>query len=433
MTIGRADGLPPASPLRCRNARLSPLESPVGQRKGQEMTAVEAFRKEVRDWLAENCPASMRTPMPADETPGGGRRARFKNPDTKVWMDRMAERGFVVPMWPKAYGGAGLSRQEAQVLAEEMREINARPAHVGMGISMIGPALLEYGTEAQKLEHLPKIARGEIWWCQGYSEPNAGSDLASLRTSAVEDGDDYIINGQKIWTSGADNADWMFCLVRTDPSAPKHEGITFILFDMTTPGISVRPILLISGLSPFCETFLDNVRVPKNQVVSQVNKGWTVAKRLLQYERTSIGGIGGGGQKVRSLEELATEYVGLENGRIADTALRANILRHRMNDRAYQLTTRRMGEEMADGRAPGAASSMFKYYGTEQNKRRFELMLDMMGTRSLGSVVAEHNAFAPIELDTTRGWLRSKANSIEGGTSEVQLNILAKRVLDLPD
>ncbi|MEZ5549648.1 MAG: acyl-CoA dehydrogenase family protein [Pseudomonadales bacterium] len=397
------------------------------------MKGVDAFRKEVRGWLAENCPASMRTPMPADETPGGGRRARFKNPDTKLWMDRMAERGFIVPMWPKEYGGAGLSKQEAQVLAEEMREINARPAHVGMGISMIGPALLEYGTDAQKLEHLPKIARGEIWWCQGYSEPNAGSDLASLRTSAVEDGDDYIINGQKIWTSGADNADWMFCLVRTDPGAPKHEGITFILFDMTTPGISVKPILLISGLSPFCETFLDNVRVPKHQVVSQVNKGWTVAKRLLQYERTSIGGIGGGSQKVRSLEELAAEYVGLEDGRIADTALRAKVLRHRMNDRAYQLTTRRMGEELADGRAPGAASSMFKYYGTEQNKRRFELMLDMMGTKSLGSVVAEQNVFAPIELDTTRGWLRSKANSIEGGTSEVQLNILAKRVLGLPD
>ena len=400
---------------------------------GRVMSDLEAFRDEVRNWLEENCPPSMRTPMPADEYPGGGRRARFKNPETKLWMERMAERGFVVPMWPREYGGGGLSKAQTQVLAEEMRRINARPAHVGMGISMIGPALLEYGTEAQKKEHLPKIARGEIWWCQGYSEPNAGSDLASLRTSAVEDGDDYIINGQKIWTSGADNADWMFCLVRTDPTAPKHEGITFLLFDMRTPGVTVKPILLISGLSPFCETFLDNVRVPKHQVVSQVNKGWTVAKRLLQYERTSIGGIGGGGQRVKTLEELAADYVGIENGRIRDPFLRADILAHRMNDRAFQLTTRRLGEEIADGRAPGAESSMFKYYGTEQNKRRFELMLDLMGSRSLGSVVAEQNAYDEFELETTRGWLRSKANSIEGGTSEVQLNIIAKRVLGLPD
>ena len=230
------------------------------------MSDLTAFREEVSGWLEANCPKSMRKAMPADEYPGGGRKATYKNPETKLWLDRMAERGFTVPMWPKEYGGGGLTREENQVLAEELRRINARPAHVGMGISMIGPALLEFGTEAQKLEHLPKIARGEIWWCQGYSEPNAGSDLASLRTSAVEDGDEYIINGQKIWTSGADNADWIFCLVRTDPEASKHDGITFVLFDMAGPGITVKPILLISGLSPFCETFFDNARASKSQV-----------------------------------------------------------------------------------------------------------------------------------------------------------------------
>jgi len=393
-----------------------------------------AFREEIRGWLEENCPASMRTPMPADESPGGGRRAVFKNPDTKVWMERMAERGFTVPMWPKEYGGGGLSKEENQVLGEELRRINARPAHVGMGISMIGPALLEFGTEEQKQQHLPKIARGEIWWCQGYSEPGAGSDLASLRTSAVEDGDEYVINGQKIWTSGADHADWIFCLVRTDPDASKHDGITFILFDMDQPGITVKPILLISGLSPFCETFFDNARASKSQVVSVPGKGWTVAKRLLQYERTSIGGIGGGGgQKQATLEELAADYLGVADGKIADSDIRANILRHRMNDRAYGITLRRSVEETASGKAPGAVSSMFKYYGTEQNKRRYELMLDMMGTRGLGTVLSESNPFSGSELDTTRGWLRSKANSIEGGTSEVQLNIIAKRVLGLPD
>ncbi|MFV2089238.1 MAG: acyl-CoA dehydrogenase family protein, partial [Pseudomonadales bacterium] len=286
---------------------------------------------------------------------------------------------------------------------------------------------------AQKLEHLPKIARGEIWWCQGYSEPNAGSDLASLRTTAVEDGDDYIINVQKTWTSGAANADWIFCLVRTDPEASKHDGITFILFDMTDPGVSVKPIKLISGLSPFCETFFDDVRASKSQVVSEVGKGWTVAKRLLQYERTSIGGIGRGSQRVATLEEVAADYVGLEDGRIADTAVRSAITQQRMNDQAYQLTMRRSVEESASGKAPGAVSSMFKYYGTEQNKRRYEVLLEMMGTRSLGTVVASDNAFSGYELETTRGWLRSKANSIEGGTSEVQLNIIAKRVLGLPD
>jgi len=393
--------------------------------------SLDAFREDLRDWLEDNCPPSIRTAMPADEYPGGGRNARFKNPETKLWLERMAERGFTVPMWPKQYGGAGLSVEENQVLASELRRINARPAHLGMGISMIGPALLEYGSDAQKEQHLPKIARGDIWWCQGYSEPNAGSDLASLRTSAVEDGDDYIINGQKIWTSGADNADWMFCLVRTDPNAPKHEGITFILFDMATPGVTVKPIKLISGLSPFCETFFDNVRASKSQVVFEVGKGWTVAKRLLQYERTSIGGIGGGGQKAATLEELAKDYVGLEDGKIADTSLRASILHHRMNDRSFQLTMKRSVEESESGKAPGAVSSMFKYFGTEQNKNRFELMLKMMGSRSLGW--GQDSAFADAELDATRGWLRSKANSIEGGTSEVQLNILAKRVLGLPD
>jgi alkylation response protein AidB-like acyl-CoA dehydrogenase len=391
--------------------------------------ALERFRSEVRSWLEVNCPPSMRTPMVADEHPGGGRRAEFRNPDTRVWMERMAERGFTVPTWPVQYGGAGLAGDENRVLQEELRRLNARPALVGMGISMIGPALLEFGSDEQKAEHLPKIACGEIWWCQGYSEPNAGSDLASLRTAAVEDGDDYLISGQKIWTSGADKADWMFCLVRTDPRAPKHEGITFILFDMATPGVSVKPILLISGFSPFCETFLDNVRVPKRNVVGEVNKGWTVAKRLLQYERTSIGGIGGG-QRTVSLEELAADYGEFAGGRLADAALRESVLRHRMNDRAFDLTRKRAQEETTAGIAPGAMSSMFKYYGTEQNKGRFELMLSIQGTQALGWAPG---GFSPAELDTTRGWLRSKANSIEGGTSEVQLNIIAKRILGLPD
>ena len=394
------------------------------------MSELQEFREEIRDWLEDNCPPTMRTVMPAEETPGGGRRTEYRNPETKLWMDRCAEKGYTVVSWPKEYGGAGFDKEQTVVWQEEMRRINARPPLVGMGISMIGPALLEFGREDQKAEHLPKIASGAIWWCQGYSEPGAGSDLASLRTSAVEDGDDYIINGQKIWTSGANYADWMFCLVRTDPEAPKHEGISFILFDMTTPGVTVKPIKLISGLSPFCETFLDDVRVPKSNVVHEVNKGWTVGKRLLQYERASIGGIGGA-QKTQSLEEYGKSYLGVDaQGKIADPVIRNKVLCHRMNDRAFGLTTKRSVQESASGKAPGALSSMFKYYGTEQNKGKYELLLAIQGTQSLGW---EGDTFSGDELTTTRAWLRSKANSIEGGTSEVQLNIIAKRILGLPD
>ena len=268
-----------------------------------------SFREEVRDWLEDNCPPSMRDGKGGST--GGGRRATYPNPELKVWLDRMAERGWTAPTWPAEYGGGGLDRDGNNVLNEEMRRIGANYPHSGMGLSMIGPALLEFGTDEQKQEHLPKIIRGDIWWCQGYSEPGSGSDLASLQTKAVEDGDDYVINGSKIWTSGANFADWMFCLVRTDPNASKHEGISFILFDMATPGVSVKPIKLISGMSPFCQTFLDDVRVPKKNVVGELNQGWTVGKRLLQYERTSIGGMGGSSARTGyGLAELAKRYVG---------------------------------------------------------------------------------------------------------------------------
>ena len=389
----------------------------------------EAFRTATRAWLEENCPESMRTPMAADEYPGGGRRARFKNPDTKVWMERCAAKGFTVPTWPEAYGGAGLDVSEAQILRQEMQRIKARTPLVGMGLSMIGPALLEFGTDEQKAEHLPKIASGEIWWCQGYSEPNSGSDLASLQTRAVSDGDEYVINGQKIWTSGADNADWIFCLVRTDPSAPKHNGITFILFDMDQPGVSVKPIKLISGLSPFCETFFEDARALKSNVVGRVNEGWTVAKRLLQYERTMIGG-GDGGNTRTPIAEVAKTYLGKIGEKLADPEIRQEITQHAMDDRAFGLTVRRTLEESQSTKAPSFVSSMFKLYGTEQNKKRSELLLKAMGSQMLGW---QGEGFEVDELDATRAWLRTKANSIEGGTSEVQLNIIAKRVLSLPD
>ncbi|MDF1686669.1 MAG: alkylation response protein AidB-like acyl-CoA dehydrogenase [Parvibaculaceae bacterium] len=396
------------------------------------MSTLEAFRKETRDWLEENCPQSMRTPMGENEEPWGGKNPTWTNPDSKVWLDNMASRGWTAPTWPKEYGGGGLSKAEAKILAEELRAIKARPALMSFGIWMLGPALLEFASEEQKLKYLPQIVRGEIRWCQGYSEPGAGSDLAGLQTSAEDKGDHYLVNGQKIWTSYANYADWIFCLVRTDKSV-KHNGISFLLIDMETKGVETRPIKLISGSSPFCETFLTDVTVPKENLVGELNKGWTIAKRLLQHEREMISGMGLGGSSSGSggkPENLAKKYSGEKDGKVADAALRDTITRHKMDGHGFLLTLQRSAAETKAGQNTGAASSMFKYYGTELNKRRFEILLETMGTNGLGW---EGDQFSQAELDTTRSWLRSKGNSIEGGTTEVQLNIIAKRVLGLPD
>ena len=397
------------------------------------MSDLDTFRAETRAWLEENCPASMRTATPEEEVVWGGRRQEWVNPDSKVWMERMAEKGWTVPRWPTEYGGGGLSIDEDKILMEEMRAINARSPLQSFGIWMLGPALLEFASEEQKLHYLPQIARGEIRWCQGYSEPNYGSDLAGLQTRAEDKGDYYLVNGAKIWTSYADMADWIFCLVRTDMDAPKHEGISFLLFDMESEGVETSPIPLISGASPFCQTFFDDVKVPKTQLVGELNKGWTIAKRLLQHERQMISGIGGNsalGGSGTKLEDIAKNYVGEENGQISDPAIRSDVSEHRMNDKAFQLTMSRSVEEAKAGNPDPNLASIFKFYGTEQNKRKYERMLELMGTGMLGW---EGDSFTDREINSTRQWLRSKANSIEGGTSEVQLNVIAKRVLGLPD
>ncbi|WP_416907662.1 MAG: acyl-CoA dehydrogenase family protein [Polymorphobacter sp.] len=388
------------------------------------MTAeLEAFRAETQAWLEANCPPEMRQPVKREEDVcWGGRTFVFSCPQQKLWLERMADKGWTVPEWPKAYGGGGLSREEAKILAAEMRAIRARPPLSSFGIWMLGPALLKYGSEAQKLEHLPKIARGEIRWCQGYSEPGAGSDLASLRTSAVREGDDFIVNGQKVWTSYADKADWIFCLVRTDPDAPKHLGISFLLFDMASEGVSTSPIRLISGASPFCQTFFDNVRVPVGNLMGEAGKGWDIAKYLLTHEREMIGGMDGADTRA-SVSQIAKKVLG-EN---IDPLLRAEIVRHEIDAWAFLLTMERVKDEAKAGQGTGALSSMLKYYGTELNKQRTELLMSVNGSDSL-----TWEGEAEGDGDLARSWLRSRANSIEGGTSEVQLNIIAKRVLQLP-
>ena len=399
------------------------------------MGALEEFRIETRLWLEANCPLSMQEVAADDEVIGGGKKQIYRNPDAKVWLDRMAEKGWTAPTWPTEFGGAGLSKDENLILQDEMIRINARSPISGMGFMMIGPTLLDYGTEAQKREHLPKIARGEIRWCQGYSEPGAGSDLASLQTKCEDKGDHYLVNGQKIWTSGAQYADWIFTLVRTEPQAPKHEGISFVLIDMDQAGVSVKPIKLISGGSPFCETFFDDTRVEKNNLVGQLNRGWTVGKRLLQHERSSISGLNSGGRRgrydgLRELPDIAKDYVGQVEGKLADESLRGSILQNEMDRRVFGLTQRRAMAENDSGSTQTYATSMFKYYGSEIGKERLEIQLKVMGSQSLGW---EGDAFSVEEKTLTRTWLRSKASTIAGGSSEIQLNIIAKRVLGLPD
>jgi len=389
------------------------------------MPDLDTFRAETRAWLEANCPDEMRRPMKAEsDAVWGGRKAVFQSEAQKTWLDRMAAKGWTVPEWPVAYGGGGLSKAEAKVLREEMGRIKARSPLVSFGIWMLGPALLKYGNEEQKLEHLPKIARGEIRWAQGYSEPNAGSDLAALMTRCEDKGDHYLVNGQKIWTSYADQADWIFVLVRTDFEAKKHEGISFILVDMDQPGVTTKPIKLISGKSPFCETFFDDARAEKKNLVGEINKGWSIAKYLLTHEREMIGGTGAGTGTVRPMGDVAIQQVGLnEHGQLADPILRTDVARAEIDGLAFLATMERVTEEAKSGQGVGANSSMLKYYGTELNKRRLELMMDGSGHDGL-----EWDG----DGDVARHWLRTKANSIEGGTSEVQLNIISKRILDLP-
>lgn len=392
------------------------------------MADLETFRAETRAWLEANCPPEVRGPRDGDEDyVWGGRNAVFKTPAHKLWLDRMAERGWTAPEWPAEYGGGGLSREEAKVLASEMRRIKAQMPLASFGIWMLGPALLAFGTEEQKQRFLPPIVRGEIRWCQGYSEPGSGSDLASIQTRAEDRGDHWIVNGQKVWTSYADKADWIFCLVRTDPEAPKHLGISFVLFDMATPGVSTRPITLISGKSPFCETFFDDVRVEKENLIGTLNRGWDVAKALLAHERTMIGAMGDVGVG-RPLGQVATDALGVdEAGRLDEPQLRARIADYDIDAAAFRLAMERVGDQVKAKQAHPAVASVLKYYGSELNKRRHELVMAAGGSDAL-----EWEGERSKDGAAARDWLRTKANSIEGGTSEIQLNIIAKHLLQLP-
>jgi alkylation response protein AidB-like acyl-CoA dehydrogenase len=389
---------------------------------------IDAFRTEVRSWVEANFPAALKgrpNPMMREE------RAK-PSPEQEAWRKAVGEKGWGTPTWPKQYGGGGLSPAEARVIQQEFGRAGAYNPIGGMGVMMFGPTLLEYGTEDQKMEHIPPICRGDIQWCQGFSEPGAGSDLASLQTKCEDKGDHYLINGQKIWTSGAQWADWCFCLVRTD-TTKKHEGISFVLFTMHQPGVEVRPIPLIAGNSPFCETFLTDARAEKKDLVGPLNGGWTIAKRLLQHERSGLSGAGGGGQfgGAKPLPKLAKDYVGVdEAGRLADSDLRTRIIMNEIDGRAFQQTAVRAMMEAKGNSGPSAATSIMKNAGTRWMQDKAELTLEIMGHQGLGW---EGDAFTAEELTAVRSWLGGKATTIYGGSQEVQNNIISKRILGLPD
>ena len=390
---------------------------------------LEAFRTQARAWLDENFPKSL-----ANDTKTAA--AILMNGDAAtgdagLWKERMGQKGWGVPTWPQAYGGGGLSAAEARVLSQEMARVGAWNPIGGMGVGMFGPTLLEYGTEEQKQKYIPDIVTGKVRWCQGFSEPGAGSDLAALQTKAEDKGDHFLVNGSKIWTSGGHLADMIFCLVRTDQTK-KHEGISFVVFSMHQPGVEVRPIKLIAGNSPFCETFFTDVQVPKENLIGPLNGGWSVAKRLLQHERSGMGGRAGDGSgKSVTLGQMAKKYVGEDSqGRIADSDLRTRIIMNDMDEKVVQQTVRRAALEAKGNSGPSAATSIMKNAYMKMAQDKAELTVEMMGFQGLGW---EGDTFSAEELTAVREWLRGKAGSIYGGSNEVQNNIISKRILGLPD
>lgn len=397
------------------------------------MTELETFKQEVARWLEENCPASMRRPIVSEEMVWGSSKLQFLNEDQRLWFERTRDRGWFAPSWPREYGGGGLSPKEARILETEMARLGCRQPQYNLGVWMLGPVLVEVGTHEQKLEHLVPMMRGEQRWCQGFSEPNAGSDLASLKTSAKrvtdEQGEAYIVNGGKIWTSDGDKGDWMYALVRTDSSSKKQEGISFLLIDMKSPGVTVKPIELISGKSSFCQVFFDNVRVPVRQLVGKEGEGWALAKKLLQHERAAMSKFTEGGAPSHDAVKTALPYMVDEQGQVNDPALRDKLAGVLMDAQAFALTHRRVTEKALARQDISGPSSIMKLVQTEQEVAKYELLEQAMGLRGLGW---EGDDFSADELDVCRAWLRSKSYTIAGGSTEVQLNIIAKRVLELP-
>lgn len=396
------------------------------------MSSLEQFRQATRQWLEENCPESQRQPEVRAEQVWAGKNKTFPSKDAETWLQRMADKGWTAPDWPAAYGGGGLSPEENGVLEQEMNRLGCRKPLFDLGLMMLGQAILEHGNEAQKQEHIPKIVRGDIRWCQGFSEPGAGSDLAGLKMRCEDKGDHYLVNGTKLWTSFADRCDWILCLVRTDPDARKQAGISVLLIDLESPGVEVTPIKLINDTAEFCQTFMDNVKVPKENLLGELNKGWDVTRTILRYERKLMSGSGmmGADNKSDKLVELAREYVGTDaSGQLSDASLRDDITRYRMSAESNLLTVTRLGHQAFAGQLDPRLTMIMKYVATSEVQACDELITSIMGNRGLSWMDDE---FTEAEQKAVNDWAFNKAITVAGGSSEIQLNIIAKRGLELP-
>jgi alkylation response protein AidB-like acyl-CoA dehydrogenase len=379
-----------------------------------------AFRAEVRSFLQQSWTPELSARIDDDAT----------YPQAIVeWQRRLFERGWVAPGWPRAWGGCEWSPTQRYIYELERSAIGV-PDVLPFGLKMVGPVIFKFGTDEQKARFLPRILRGQDWWCQGYSEPGAGSDLAALKTRADRIGDAYIVNGSKIWTTYAQHADWMFCLVRTEASARRQDGISFLLIDMKTPGIRVSPIVSIDGVHSLNEVFFDEVRVPVANRIGEQDKGWTYAKSLLAHERTAIAGVGDSKRRVQRLRELARRETQLGRPLLDDPLFRARLADIEIELMALETTELRALCEASKGRGPGAESSLLKIKGTELQQAIQQLTMDLAG---LYGAVLPGGAHSGHDFgdEARRAFMYGRASTIYGGSNEVQKNITAKAVLGL--
>ena len=381
-----------------------------------------AWRQEVRAFIAKELPRSFKDePLEPEDVAG-----LWDHPDMQTWRRKLVERGWIAPSWPKEYGGAALTLMQQFIMSEEMAGARA-PAVGGMGISMVGPSLIVHGTEEQKKKFLPTILSGETFFCQGFSEPEAGSDLASLRTRAVRDGDDYVINGQKIWTSQAHRANWMFVLARTDPDVPKHKGISYFLLEMKAPGILVRPLRDITGGVLFNEVFFDNVRVPAKNIVGEENRGWYIAATTLDFERAnSASSVVIQRHRAKDLIRLAKEG-GDQSVLGRNPGLRLELADRMIEVELARLMAYQMVSMLGRGLIPNYQASMLKLFASELGQR-----ISRTGMNVLGLYGGLYGREAPMKGRISRSYLSTLGSTIAAGTSEIQRNIIATRGLGLP-
>ncbi len=382
----------------------------------------EAFREEVRAWIAQAMPPHIKAKAEVD--------GHFEHEETMEWHRILAKKGWIAPNWPEELGGPGFSANQRFIFQEEL-ELAGTPQLSPFGLVMVGPLIIQFGNDAQKKRFLPKILSGEEAWCQGYSEPGSGSDLASLSTRAVDAGDHFLVNGQKTWTTYAQYADWIFCLVRTSTEGKKQAGISFLLIDMKSEGIEVKPMLTIGHTPAFCDTFFENVKVPKENLVGPLDGGWTLAKALLGHERTLIAAVGQSTRAIRRVKRIAAEQVRGGKPLIDHPGFRAKIARLEIRLRSLQLANYRALAGAQLGHAPGPESSILKLVGSHLLQDVLDLGMEVMGHDQL-SWFNEAGVVPAQEQWMASAFCYARATTIYGGSNEIQKNVIAKYILGLP-